>query len=357
MEFPLSLVKEASGALDRDWIARFARTFELRGFIETGTYLGQSLENVCGLFERSISIELSEELHAAARRKFADEAHVTLLLGDSARRMADAAELCAGLPTLYWLDAHWSAGNTARGDENTPILAELTLIAERASADDVVLIDDMRNFVTVPPGFAPHDALHGYPQIGAVLALLARFPAGGFEAVLSGDVLVCMSRERMKMLKATPAVQAITVLRTDPGLSAAQRRACEEQIGRSRGAERAVFLALPQHYAYSLQFGIGGDFCYWSGLVKEAERDYDGALAEFELARRCKVPVPPRPWEGPGLRARLRRIAAGLLQVRREPADGPRNGACATAPASGTQAADAHEPAAKKSRESSGARV
>lgn len=322
MELPLAIVKDADGALDVDWIARLARAFGLRGFIETGTYLGQSLENVCGLFERAVSIELSAELHEAARRRFADRTNVALLQGDSAHRIADAAALCAGLPTLYWLDAHWSGGNTARGDENTPVLTELALIGRRASPDDVVLIDDMRNFATVPPGFQSHDALAGYPMIDEVLAVLARFPAGGFEAVLSGDVLVCMSRERMRGLHPSAAVQAITALRTQPGMAAAQRRHWETQIRRAPAAERAIFLALPQHYAYSLQYGIGGDFCYWCALVKEADGDYEGALADLELARRCKVHVPRRPWEGGGLLARLRRALGALQRRGRRPEAG-----------------------------------
>jgi hypothetical protein len=329
--FGLSLVKDASGALDADWIGRLARTFGLRGFIETGTYLGQSLENVCAFFERAVSIELSQELHDAARHRFAHRPNVTLLQGDSARRIVDAAGLCAGLATLYWLDAHWSAGNTARGDENTPILAELALIAQRVSAVDVVLIDDMRNFVTVPEGFAQHDSLHGYPLIDEVLQVLARFPAGGFEAVLSGDILVCMSPQRMERIAPTPAVQAITALRTQPAMSPAQRRVWEERIQASRGAERQVFLSLPQHYAYSLQYGIGGDFCYWCALVDEDERDYDSALAHLELARRCGVHVPARPWEGPGLAAGLRRTVARLQ--RRSSGAARANGRPASVPA------------------------
>jgi hypothetical protein len=231
MDLPLSLVKDASGALDSAWVGRLAQVFGLRGFIETGTYLGHSLENVCGSFERAVSIELSTELHEAALQKFADRPNVTLLQGDSARRIVDAAALCAGLPTLYWLDAHWSAGNTARGDENTPILTELALIAQRVSPDDVVLIDDMRQFISVPEGFATHDAHAGYPLIDEVLQVLSRFPAGGFVAVLSGDILVCMSRQRMNMLHVSPVVRAITALRTDPRMSAQQRRLCEREIG------------------------------------------------------------------------------------------------------------------------------
>lgn len=318
MEFRLSLVKDAEGALDPQWIGGLARAYGLRGFIETGTYLGRSLDNVCGLFERAVSIELSTELHEAAREKFADRPHVTLLRGDSAQRILDARAVCEGLPTLYWLDAHWSAGNTARGDENTPILKELALIAGRVSANDIVLIDDMRYFITaIPPGFAEHEANDDYPPIEDVLEVLARFPAGGFEAVLSGDVLVCMSRERMKQLQVSPAVQAITALRTMPGLPLEQRRRFERQIARAEGDERDVFLTLPKHYEHSLQFGIGGDFCYWRALIEEADWDYEAAGVDLALARRCKVHTLPRPWEGTGVLAGARRWFARMVRAAR----------------------------------------
>jgi hypothetical protein len=313
MELPLSLVKDSSGALDSEWVTRLARVFGLRGFIETGTYLGHSLENVCGSFERAVSIELSPELHQAALQKFADRPNVILLQGDSARRIVDATALCAGLPTLYWLDAHWSAGNTARGEENTPILTELALIADRVSPDDVVLIDDMRQFISLPEGFAIHDAHAGYPMIDEVLRVLADFPSGGFQAVLSGDILVCLSRERMNLLRVSPVVRAITALRTNPSTSPQERRVYERQIGRARGVEREVLLALPKHYEHALQFGIGGDFCYWRALVKEAEWDFDAARADLEMARRCNVHVPPRSWEGTGLFARVQRGVSRLI--------------------------------------------
>jgi hypothetical protein len=297
LPLPLALIKDAAGALDGAWVARFAQALGLRAFIETGTYLGQSLENVRPAFERLVSIELSQELYEAACRRFATVPEVTLLQGDSAQRLGDARALCAARPTLYWLDAHWSAGNTARGEENTPILQELAVIAGHASAHDVVLIDDIRYFVSLPAGFATHESNAGYPQIEEVLAVLARFPAGGFQALLLGDVLVCAAPERMELLRASPLVKAITALRTERGMTADRRHSCEQRVAQAGGGEREAILALPEHYVNSLQYGIGGEFCYWRGLVREAAQDAAGAQADFELARRCGIPVPRRAGE------------------------------------------------------------
>src|SRR4051812_5100148 len=101
----MSLIKDVHGALDPNWFKEIVDVLGLKAFVETGTYLGQSLENIASLFETAVSIELSDELYAAACARFASRGNVKLLHGDSARRIEDAADLCAGGPVLYWLDA------------------------------------------------------------------------------------------------------------------------------------------------------------------------------------------------------------------------------------------------------------
>jgi hypothetical protein len=51
-------------------------------------------------------------------------------------------------PCLFWLDAHYSGGSTAKGDFETPIMQELQCILGHQLAEShVVLIDDARCFV------------------------------------------------------------------------------------------------------------------------------------------------------------------------------------------------------------------
>ena len=49
-------------------------------------------------------------------------------------------------PCLFWLDGHYSEGITAKGQLNTPILAELNHILNHSIKDHVILIDDARCF-------------------------------------------------------------------------------------------------------------------------------------------------------------------------------------------------------------------
>jgi hypothetical protein len=56
------------------------------------------------------------------------------------------------------LDGHYSAGNTALGDRETPVSAEVAAILNHPVKGHVVLIDDARNF----------DGTHDYPTLTAL---------------------------------------------------------------------------------------------------------------------------------------------------------------------------------------------
>jgi len=51
-------------------------------------------------------------------------------------------------PCLFWLDAHYSGGSTAKGQENTPVIQELECILNHKNANEhIILIDDARLFI------------------------------------------------------------------------------------------------------------------------------------------------------------------------------------------------------------------
>ena len=49
-------------------------------------------------------------------------------------------------PILFWLDGHYSAGNTSKGSLNTPIIKELVTIFQHPIKQHIILIDDARLF-------------------------------------------------------------------------------------------------------------------------------------------------------------------------------------------------------------------
>ena len=159
-----------SAAHKRMVLRDLAQRSGTRVLVETGTYLGDTLGTLRADFDTLFSIELDEKLHRAARLRFRGDPGVRLLQGDSARRLP---EVLAGLdrPALFWLDGHCSGGFTARGEEHTPIFAELAAIAAHPlGREHVVVIDDARLF----------GSEEGYPTLDA---LRERVRAGWPEAV------------------------------------------------------------------------------------------------------------------------------------------------------------------------------
>jgi hypothetical protein len=126
-------------------IRRYRNQFDLAVFVETGTFKAEMIEAQHDCFQKLISIELSPQLHAAARAKFSQDAKVELYQGDSGVKLAEAVKNING-PALFWLDAHYSMGITAGRHHEAPIIKELSCLVHRKQARDVILIDDARLF-------------------------------------------------------------------------------------------------------------------------------------------------------------------------------------------------------------------
>lgn len=132
------------------------RRYHLGTLIETGTYLGEMVASQLGRFSQIVSIELDDTLHRRATRRFRSRREVRLIRGDSAIELPRVCRTVDG-PALFWLDAHYSGGITARGNLETPIMQELLAVLTRHQ-DDVILIDDADHF----------DGSHDYPTVSEV---------------------------------------------------------------------------------------------------------------------------------------------------------------------------------------------
>lgn len=143
-------------------IRKFARQFGLQYLVETGTCHGDMVAAMQNEFKRVISIELCEPFYREVCERFKGVSNVELIHGDSAKELP---KVVAGLkePALFWLDGHYSGGDTARGDSDTPVNEELRTILQPGLPNHVILIDDARCFGESP----------GYPTLEAVHQLVA----------------------------------------------------------------------------------------------------------------------------------------------------------------------------------------
>lgn len=138
--------------LKRRVIASRARDFRPEVFVETGTLFGDMTYAQRNNFRQLYSIELDDYLFERATRRFRRFPHIRILHGDSGRKIA---EVLRGLDQscLFWLDAHYSGGITARGDQMTPVFDEIRHILNHPIKAHVIVIDDARLF----------DGTDGYP--------------------------------------------------------------------------------------------------------------------------------------------------------------------------------------------------
>lgn len=123
----------------------YALEYNLPILVETGTYMGEMVEALRESFERVYSIELSEKFARRARRYFRARKNVNILQGDSGDVIGDLMKEI-DRPALFWLDGHWSADETARGNKSTPVMEELGHILHAKDLRHVILIDDARAF-------------------------------------------------------------------------------------------------------------------------------------------------------------------------------------------------------------------
>ncbi len=138
-------------------LSDYASAFEIPTLIETGTYAGEMVWAMKDRFESIFSIELSEHLARRACRRFRALPHIRILHGDSGTLLPS---LLSRISTrcLFWLDGHYSAGITAKGETASPVMHEIATILHHPIEDHVILVDDARLF-TEADGFPSLDRL------------------------------------------------------------------------------------------------------------------------------------------------------------------------------------------------------
>lgn len=128
-------------------IKKYCKHFDSKIFVETGTYMGDMLDEVKNEFTQLHSIELSPKYFLRAKAIFNTNSKIQLHYGDSGKVLRKLLPKLQA-PTLLWLDAHYSGGTTARGTLDTPIVQELDTISRHKLKNQfVIMIDDARLFI------------------------------------------------------------------------------------------------------------------------------------------------------------------------------------------------------------------
>jgi hypothetical protein len=130
--------------LKRRVVANYAIRFNLDVFVESGTYLGATVEYLSRYCSSIYSIEYQERLYRRAIQRFAHRSNIQILHGSGSDIMP---VILKGLdrPALFWLDGHFASGTAAANEAVCPTLVELREILLHRG-DHVILIDDADEF-------------------------------------------------------------------------------------------------------------------------------------------------------------------------------------------------------------------
>jgi hypothetical protein len=120
-------------------------------WVETGTFLGETTSNLAKFAEIVYSLEPEKSLFLSAVKCFEKNSNVVLVGGSSEEKLfpvLDALTTEEIKDISFWLDGHYSAGVTFQGNEDTPIVFELSVIEQflLSIAKVTIFVDDVRLF-------------------------------------------------------------------------------------------------------------------------------------------------------------------------------------------------------------------
>lgn len=135
-------------------------------FVETGSYMGHGIDYALQAGFRNIySIELSTKYFEFCINKYStwetvkkdpdlvvytkEGMFINLVRGDSGIILYDVISKIDKKIT-FWLDGHYSGGDTAMGISASPIFLELDSIKKHTLKNHTILVDDLRD-LNVPP--------------------------------------------------------------------------------------------------------------------------------------------------------------------------------------------------------------
>ncbi|MBS1774563.1 MAG: hypothetical protein JST82_17030 [Bacteroidetes bacterium] len=171
----------------REILLSYKTKYGCKTFVETGTFLGDTVERMKTHFDKVFSIELASELAKKAQERFKNDANVFIIEGDSGKKLSEIIPQLLP-PVLYWLDGHFSGAcmidgefiQTATADLDTPIMSELNAVLSNGGLkNNVILIDDARLF----------NGSDGYPRYESLVSHLKTLGISPNQVSVERDII------------------------------------------------------------------------------------------------------------------------------------------------------------------------
>ncbi|MEC8556251.1 MAG: hypothetical protein VXZ82_14675 [Planctomycetota bacterium] len=117
--------------IPREIVVQLAHLADATTFVETGTFQGNTIRWAAEIFESVHTIELAKVLYDSYHEDLEKIPGVKPHFGDSAEVMPEIVLTLSGEAALFWLDGHWSGGDTAGEEQECPIMDELLCLKDR----------------------------------------------------------------------------------------------------------------------------------------------------------------------------------------------------------------------------------
>lgn len=118
-------------------------------WVETGTLVGDTAKYLSKVAKFVYTIEPSEKYYNLSVKNLTNYENVKIYNDTSENKLNDILEIIKPNSNVcFWLDGHWSGGDTFKGETDTPILSELDTIEKYLNKFSTlnILIDDFRIF-------------------------------------------------------------------------------------------------------------------------------------------------------------------------------------------------------------------
>lgn len=180
--FSQEIEYSCSGGMTANRFEQFKNRYNLDIFIETGTYYGGTTATAAPFFKTIYTIELSNSLYDIACNNLKSYKNVYPILGCSEIELEGILEGLGNVPSLVFLDAHYSAGSTSKGIIDPPLLLELLVIRDHIQDETVVIMDDVRCFSSK---FI--NTSYEYPKLLDIKSYIDQKYPSGFGFYIIGD--------------------------------------------------------------------------------------------------------------------------------------------------------------------------